>query len=116
MTLRAIILGLILGAVTVLIVSYAELVTAAIMIGFLQLPPVVVALMFGMVLANKILQKYFPGRELKPAEFAVIFVMILTASMISSRGAMERLPGGMATMNYFANDSNRWQELYFGHT
>jgi hypothetical protein len=116
MTPRSIILGLILGAVTVLIVSYAELVTAAIMIGFLQLPPVVVALMFGLVLTNKIVQKYFSGWELKPAEFAVIFVMTLTASMISSRGAMERLPGGMSALNYFASDSNRWEELYFPHT
>ena len=116
MTFRALILGLLLGAATVYIVSFAELVTRVIMIGFLQLPPVVVALMFGLVLVNKVVQKLAPGKELRAAEYTVVFAMMLTASMIASRGLMERLPPVLTSANYYANPMNKWQENFFGNT
>jgi len=115
MTLRALIVGLILCAVTVLIVSYAELVTQVIMIGFLQLPPIVVALMFLLVLANKLLQRARPGWSLRPGEMAVVYVMILSTSMITSRGLMERLPPVLTSPNYFANQGNQWKKHFFPH-
>ena len=43
---RAWIVALLAGSLTIFIVTYTELVTQRIMIGFLQLPPVVIALLF----------------------------------------------------------------------
>jgi len=57
LSLRSLLLGLGAVGVTVLIVSYAELVTGQIMIGFLQLPPVVVVLLFLLVLGNKAVRR-----------------------------------------------------------
>ncbi|HID31427.1 MAG TPA: hypothetical protein EYP19_15700 [Desulfobacterales bacterium] len=86
MTFRALIIGTLLSALTVYIVSYAELLTQVIMIGFLQLPPVVVALMFGLVLINKLLERVNKRYVLGPAEITVAFSMMLVASVVSSRG------------------------------
>jgi len=99
--------------VTVLIVSYAELVTGQIMIGFLQLPPVVVALVFLLVLGNKLVRRVWPRRALSPPEQAVIYAMMLLAAMIASRGLMEDLVPTLVGVNYYANETNRWEAVFF---
>ena len=113
MTFRALIIGLFATAATVYIVSYAELVTQVIMIGFLQLPPVVIALMFGLVLVNKLVHWRWPGSEMDAAEITVVFVMMLCTSMVASRGIMERLPPMLTSANYYADESNKWKEAHY---
>src|SRR5713226_5777491 len=86
---RAMVVGAVGIACVVLIVSWAELVTGRIMIGFLQLPPVVLPLLF--------------------------LLMLVLAAMITSRGVMEDLIPGLVAGNYYAGSPNRWDELYFPH-
>ena len=97
------------------IVSYAELVIMRIQIGFLQMPPAVIGIFFFLVLVNKGMQRLRRSLGLSAAELMMIYCMMLVASMISSRGVMEKIIPLLVTPNYFANPANRWQELYYSH-
>ncbi|MCD6351413.1 MAG: hypothetical protein J7M26_04750 [Armatimonadetes bacterium] len=112
-TPRALILGVVVMAAIVFIVAWAELITGQIMIGFLQLPPVVVAATFVLVLANRLAARLSPRLALNGREMLVIYCFMLFASMITSRGLMEDLIPGQVGLNYYANEANKWQELYF---
>jgi len=112
---RSLAVGLAAVFVVCLVVSWAELVTGQIMIGFLQLPPVAIAVLFALVLANKAARRLSPRAALRPPELGVVYVMMLMAAMVSSRGLMEDLLPTLVGVNYYANPGNRWQELFFPH-
>ncbi len=112
---RALTVGAVGVLCVVLIVSWAELVTGRIMIGFLQLPPVVLPLLFLLVLLNRVVARRAPKLALSAAEIAVAYLMMVLAAMITSRGVMEDLIPGLVAGNYYAGSSNRWDELYFPH-
>ncbi len=114
-TPRAVVLGLVMGVAVCAIVAWAEYVTGTIMIGFLQIPPVAVALLFLVVLANRLVGWLWPGLGLRPAELAVIYVMMVLASMIASRGLTEDLYPAQVGLSYFATPANHWRDLFFGH-
>ena len=40
---------------------------------------------------------------------------MLVASMISSRGVMEKLIPALIAVNYFTNETNSWDTLFFPH-
>jgi hypothetical protein len=114
-TPRAIVAGLIAIVLTVLIVAWAELVTGTIMIGFLQLPPVVVALLFAFAVLNRLLGRFAPRLRLSSQEMVVVYCMMLMASMITSRGLMEDLIPMQVSINYYADPASKWEETYFPH-
>ena len=97
------------------IVSYAELVITYIQIGFLQLPPAVIGLFFFLVLGNRLLERLNDRFGLSPRELMCIYCMMLVASMISSRGVMEKLIPALIAVNYFTNETNSWDTLFFPH-
>jgi len=113
MTFRAVVVGIIGIVLVCFIVAWAELVTGQIMIGFLQLPPVVVAALFVLVLLTKGMRWIAPRLALRPAEIVVVYCMMLIASMVSSRGLMEDLLPTLVGVNYFANPGNRWEEFFY---
>ncbi|HEY3398965.1 MAG TPA: DUF6785 family protein [Armatimonadota bacterium] len=113
-TVRAVALGLFMAAVVVGVVVWAEQVTGAIMIGFLQIPPVAVALLLIVVLLNRLAAAVFPRARLQPAEYVVIYVMMVLAAMVTSRGLTEDLYPTLAGLNYLATPANHWQQLFFG--
>jgi len=115
MTVRAVAVGVIGIVVVCFVVAWAELVTGQIMIGFLQLPPVLVAMLFGLVLLTKGVRRISPRLALRPAEIVVAYCMMLLAAMVSSRGLMEDLIPTLVGVNYFADPGNRWQDLFFPH-
>jgi hypothetical protein len=113
MTLRAVLVGIIGIVLVCFVVAWAELVTGQIMIGFLQLPPVLVAVLFLLVLVTKAVRRVAPRLALRPAEIVVAYCMMLLAAMISSRGLMEDLIPTLVGVNYYADPGNRWQDLFF---
>jgi hypothetical protein len=113
LSLRALVVGLIGIVIVAFIVSWAELVTGQIMIGFLQLPPVVVAALFVLVLLTRGVRRFAPRLALQPAEIAVVYCMLLLTAMISSRGLMEDLIPMLVGINYYANPGNKWEDLFF---
>ena len=112
---RAILVGICFVILICFIVSYAELVVAYIQIGFLQLPPAVIGVFFFLVIANRLSRKISHRFALAPHELMLIYCMMLVASMISSRGVMEKLLPALIAVNYFANESNGWEDLFFPH-
>lgn len=114
-SLRAIGIGLAAVVAVCWVVSYAELVTMYIQIGFLQLPPVVVALLFFLVLASRYAARIRERLRLSPQEMMTIYSMMLVASMITSRGLMEKLIPLLVAPNYYASEVNRWQRLFYPH-
>ena len=112
---RSVLLGICFVIVICCIVSYAELVITYIQIGFLQLPPAVIGLFFFLVLGNRLLEKLNSRFGLSPRELMGIYCMMLVASMISSRGVMEKLIPALIAVNYFTNETNSWDTLFFPH-
>ena len=112
---RSILLGICFVIAISWIVSYAELVITYIQIGFLQLPPAVIGLFFFLVLGNRLLEKLNNRFGLSPRELMGIYCMMLVASMISSRGVMEKLIPALIAVNYFTNETNSWDTLFFPH-
>jgi hypothetical protein len=106
-------LGTLAMAGVVLIVSAAELVTGKIMIGFLQLPPIVLPLLFLLVACNRGLARVLPRAAFTAPEITLVFMMMVLASMIASRGVMEDLLPTLSGINYFATGGNNWQARYF---
>lgn len=114
LTGRAVFIGLIATALVSFIVAWAELVAQSIQIGLLQLPPVVIAVFFLVLVANYVVRR-LGAAGLRPPEMVVIYCMMLLGAMLSSRGLMERLLPLMVGVNYFADDGNRWRQIYFSH-
>lgn len=110
---RSIFIGLIFVVLICFIVSYAELVITYIQIGFLQFPPAVIGVFFFIVFISRFTRKIGPRFGLSSQELMVIYCMMLVAAMVSSRGMMEKLIPALVAVNYFANEANNWEELFF---
>jgi len=115
MSWRVVVVGVPLVLLLVGIVSYAELVIAYVQIGFLQFPPVVVALLFFLVAGNRFVARVSPRHALRRSEVMLVYGMLLVASMVTSRGLMEKLIPALVAVNYFATDANGWASLFFRH-
>lgn len=112
-TAKALFAAALIGAAVIFVVAWAELITGQIMIGFLQLPPVVVAATFLITIANRLAGRLWKPLALSAREMLVVYCFMLFASMITSRGLMEDLIPMEVGLNYYADPTNKWQELYF---
>lgn len=112
---RAFFIGVLAAAAVSLIVSYAELAITYIQIGFLQLPPVVVGMLLFLILGSAWARRIRQSFGLTPRELLTVYCMMLFASMVSSRGLLEKVIPLLVTPAYFANESNGWVKLYFPH-
>src|SRR5436309_2874707 len=86
---RALAVGLGCVVLTCVLVCYAELVVGKIQIGFLQLPPVVIGMLV-LLLGVQGLARNRERLRLRPHELFTVYVMMLLASMVSSRGLLEK--------------------------
>ena len=112
-SLPALLLGICLLVLVCFIVSYAELVISYIQIGFLQFPPVVIGLFFFIVIINHIMTFLSQRLKFSSRELMLVYCMRLIAASISSRGLMAKLIPALVAVNYFANQSNNWADLFF---
>jgi hypothetical protein len=111
---RGLIVGLICVALTCLVVCYAELVVAKIQIGFLQLPPVVIGMLVLLLGVQALFARGPAGLRLRAHELFIVYVMMLLASMVSSRGLLEKLIPLLVVPDYNASLENGWKRLFFG--
>jgi hypothetical protein len=110
---RALIVGLICVVMTCYLVCYAELVVGKIQIGFLQLPPVVIGMLVLLLGVQGVLSRWSARLRLRTHELFTVYVMMLLASMVSSRGLLEKLIPLLVVPNYDATPENRWERLFF---
>src|SRR5438552_2115611 len=100
---RGLIVGLVCVALTCVVVCYAELVVARIQIGFLQLPPVVIGMLVLLLGVQAVVARSRSWLRLRPHELFTVYVMMLLASMVSSRGLLEKLIPLLVVPNYNAS-------------
>lgn len=113
---RAFSLGLILSAVAVFTVAWAELVIGEIQIAILQFAPAAVGLLIVVIGANLVLRNLSRRLALRPPEIILIYAMVLVASLATGRGVLEKWIPTLVCYNYFATPANHWAELLFPHT
>lgn len=111
LTARALIIGIILAAAACLVVSWAELVIAQIQIATLQFAPSAVGFLVIVALLNVVVRNLNRRLALRPAEIITIYAMVLIASLVTSRGVLERLIPTLVASNYYATPANHWAEL-----
>ena len=112
---RGLVAGIVGVAATCLIVSWAEIKLTTVQIGYLQMPPAVIGLLFFFLGFNAVLRRMSRRAALTPQDLTVAYCMMLLASMISSRGLMQKLLPLLVTANYLATDANDWRALFFSH-
>ena len=110
---RGVVLGTVLVPITCFIVSWAEIVLMTLQIGYLQMPPAVIGLLLLLVVLNAPLRLSAARFALSPQELMVAYSMMVIASMISSRGLMQKLIPLLVTPNYLATDANDWRGLFW---
>ncbi len=109
---RGVLLGAVLVPVTCFVVSWAEIVLKTLQIGYLQMPPAVIGILLLLVALNAPLKRLAGRFALSAQELMVAYSMMVIASMISSRGLMQKLLPLLVTPNYLATDANDWRSLY----
>ncbi len=115
MGLRSLLIGVLCVIICCATVSFAELVTKYIQIGILQFPPVVIGMFVFVLLINRGAGKISRKLHLSPQEMVIIYSMMLVGTMIVSRGLLEKLVPLLVGQNYYANISNKWEEIFFPH-
>ncbi len=115
LTPRSIIIGAIGAAVVCFVIGWGEMVVGAIQIAICQFNPAAIGLLLIVVLANLAVGWLAPRMALRPHEIIIIYLMILAAALTMSRGLLERWIPALIAVNYYANPSNHWQELFFEH-
>ena len=115
-TARALIIGA-LGSVAVcFMVVWAELVITRIQIAILQFAPAAIGFLLLVVVANVILRNISSRLALSAHEVILIYVMVLVAALLTSRGLLERLVPTLVAYHYYATPANNWAELFFAGT
>ena len=105
---RAFLVGAVCVAVSVYFVTEAEVVLSTVRIGYLQLPPIAIAMLL-LVLA---LKKLLPFLKLSAADVLLVYCMTLVGVMVSSHGVAQKLVPGLVSLNFFTNSFNRWHGLF----
>ncbi len=113
LSVRALLVGVCCVVITCVTVCYAELVVGKIQIGFLQLPPVVIGMLVLILVTQALLTRFSPRLRLLPHELATIYIMMLLASMVSSRGLLQKLIPLLIVPNYNATPENGWKDKFF---
>jgi len=114
-SLKAIAVGLLGVCAVCPIVAWAELVIQHIQIGILQFPPVLVGLFLFLVVGNLVVRRVCRAFGLNSAEIMIVYCMMLIATMIASRGLMDKWFGTLAAVNYYSTPENGWRALYYPH-
>lgn len=114
-SLTGLCVGIVCVIATCFLVCFAELVVGRIQIGFLQLPPVVLGMLVAILALHVVLRRISGRLRLSPADMAIVWVMMLIAAMVSSRGILQKLIPLLVVPNYDATEVNNWQGLFFEH-
>lgn len=113
--LRALLVGLPLMIGICLLSLYADMVSKVVQFGVLQLAPPAVAALFGLAIINRGLARLFKREWLSRGDILVIYAMLLTGAMVSTRGVIEKLIPPLAYLPYYANRENKLNEVVGQH-
>jgi hypothetical protein len=114
--LRAYLIGLAGTLMVDLWIHYAELVLGGTRghsaLANTSIPLGAFCALFILVLLNRSLRSRAPRQALAPAELLVAYVMMATATVLSSSGMLHFIVPTVAAPIYFATAENRWAQLF----
>lgn len=116
MTPRLFILGIVICVVVCGVVCWGVEV-ANLQLGVLQFPPPAIGVLLLLVLVNRVLGVVRRGEKLRlgRGEIAGIYIMVMLATMITSRGLYDLLIPGLVGINYYAHPANEWAQTFYPH-
>lgn len=94
---------------------YADMVSRAVQFGVLQFAPPALAALFALALCNRLLSKLLKRTWLSRADLLVVYAMMLTGVLISTRGLVEKLVPPLAYLPYYATRENGLNEAITQH-
>jgi hypothetical protein len=107
LSLRAILIGLLVGVGFAAILPYSDLYLQGSRLAFNHLPiTALITLFLLIVVANTLLRRFAPRRAFSAAELAAIYVIVLVAAPLPSGGYAEFLPGVTTAAFYYATPEN----------
>ncbi len=109
---RTLIAGAIAAGLTAVLVTQAEMVLSTVRIGFLQFPPVAVAMLMIAVAVNRGIKGLTTRFGFTSGDLLVIYCMALVGAMVSSHGVVQKLVPLLVIPKYYANAQNGWHALY----
>ncbi|MCE5237625.1 hypothetical protein LLH23_03945, partial [bacterium] len=86
---------------------------SSIQIAICQFAPAAIGLLFVLVLANLLVRSVARRLRLRPHEIIVIYLMILVASLSTSRGLLERWIPTLCAVDYYSTESNHFDKLFY---
>lgn len=103
---RTYLVALPLLVATCLLSVYADMVSKVVQFGVLQFAPPAIAMLFFVVLANRGLKKLLGREFLNRAELIIVYAMLLTGVLVSTRGLVEKLVPTLAYLPYYSTPAN----------
>jgi len=115
LTSRAILLGALIAAVSVLWVMYAEYIIDAARLNLSCQPVASFALFVFIVTVNALVSVKWPDDALRPPELLVIFAAGFAATPLTTSNLLDWLFSAIAMPFYEATPENRWPDLLLPH-
>ncbi len=115
-TLRAVLLGLVIGIGLNLVMTYNDFyIKNTLLIGN-HFPTAGMAVLLGLVLvANTLARRWFRTSGLSQGELLLVWSMVGVAGGIGSAGFLRYIPGWLAGPAYFTTASNDWKTTVLAH-
>lgn len=111
-SLRAVLLGLALIPPTILWLHQLEIVWYSSQPTTISLYFHVIFVLLALIAANAALHRLRPAWALRPAELALIYVMLAIASSLAGHDQMEILIPILGESTWFATEENHWRRLF----
>jgi hypothetical protein len=114
--LRALLCGVPLVVLMSLVTVYGDMVVGSVQIGILQFAPAAVGGLLVLVAATRMVRWLIRRSVLAAQDLFPIYVMMLIAVLMCSRGTIEKLVPPLVHLNYIATDENKYMELFADYT
>jgi hypothetical protein len=115
-TPRALLLGIVLTAITDLWIHWAELIMSGAQghtaIAATSTPVGAVCWLFVLAAINTLLRAVLPGLAFSGAELLVVYAMLTTATVLSSSGQLHFLVPTVTAAWHYATDANAWSGTF----
>lgn len=115
-TPRSLLLGLVLTAISVLWIHYAELIMSAVQghsaIAATSTPVGGITFLFAISAVNLLARTLLPSVAMSAAELLVVYAMIVTSTVLSSSGQLHFLIPTIAASFHYATAENGWAGIF----
>lgn len=114
--MKGIVIGAALAALVAWWAGYGEMIIHASPLANDYLAPVAFFLFFVVAFgANGVLRRFIPACRLRTGELVTIFVMLLAAAAIPTRGFVSMIGPVITGAQYYGRAENQWDELVLPH-